>query len=116
MNPISVTIIDQRRRVMATAQVAEVEGRFQGHVDLRPMPPEVRQVFEEFEEIVNGQMLSFLDDVEERVRNFGLRAVVAEGPEVAVEDLQIYPAAGRVSFRLTRAAVPGANGTGSPTV
>ncbi len=47
-------------------------------------------------------MFSLLDDIEEQISALPLKVVFGEGREACVEDLQIYPSARRVSFRLVR--------------
>jgi len=48
---------------------------------------------------VNGQMFSFLDEVEAKVAALGLIAEFPDGTTAPVADLQVYPTAGEVSFR-----------------
>ncbi|HEX8202811.1 MAG TPA: hypothetical protein VF590_20205 [Isosphaeraceae bacterium] len=99
MTDQTVTLIDRSGRAVATARVAEREGYFAGPIDLGPMPAALRKTFEEYEEIIHGQMFSLLDEIEERIGVLALRVVFGEGPEVDVEDLQIFPGTGRVSFK-----------------
>ncbi len=47
-----VTLIDQGRQVVATAQVAEQDGSFIGQINLRSMPVPLQRLFKEYEEIV----------------------------------------------------------------
>src|SRR5262249_42960573 len=108
MLALPVTLIDADRRVIATAQVAKEEGRYCGTIDLRPMPQETRRLFDEFEEIVNGQMFSFLDDIEDRISDLSLRVVFGDGAEAPINAVQIYPGGGRISFRLAKNATPSA--------
>jgi hypothetical protein len=70
--------------------------------DNRPgiTPTELRALFEEFEEIANGQMFVFLDDIQERIGAFSIKAVFDEAPAVGVRDLQVFPSRGEVSLRL----------------
>ena len=96
----TIKIIDQCRTAVATAQVSKSEERFTGWIDLRPMPPTLRQTFEEFEEILNSQMFSFLDEFEEQISAMQLKVLFNEGDEAAVKDLQIYPSSRRVSFKI----------------
>ena len=56
-----VTLIDQGRQMIATAQVAEQDGTFAGRINLSSMPVSLRRLFEEYEEIVNTQTFSLLD-------------------------------------------------------
>lgn len=104
MTTHTVRFLDPARVVVATATVADAGDHFAGTIDLSAAPPAVRAVFAEFEEVVNGQMFSFLDEVEGKVAALGLRAEWDEGPTAPVTDLQVYPATGEVSFKL--AAVP----------
>ena|SRR5947209_11479574 len=108
MSTETVKIIDSSRKVVATAQVAEREEGFAGLVDLSPMPASLREKFDEYEEIVNGQMFSLLDEIEEQIRAFPLRVVFEDGLESSMEGLQIYPSSRRVSFRLVKEAAQSA--------
>lgn len=80
------------------------DGRFDGSVDPGHAPQRLRQLFGQFEEIVGGQMLSLLDDIEDRVCAAGLRVVFADGTEAVADDLQIYPTTGAVSFAVRHPA------------
>ena len=44
-----------------------------------------------YEEIVHNQMLSLLDDIEEKIGTILLKAVFDDGHEADLVDLQIYP-------------------------
>jgi hypothetical protein len=100
MGDKTVRIIDQANNVVATAQVAEKDGGFAGSIDLRAMPADLLRRFDAYKEIVNGQMFGLLDETEEAIRALSLIVVFDEGREFPVEDLQIYPGVGRVSFKL----------------
>ena len=102
MTVTSVKLIDVSGNVIASALVAARDASFSGRIDLSHTPPEVSRVFEEYENIVNGQMFSLLDDIEERIAALALRAAFDEGPEVAVEDVQVYPTTGKVSFKVVQ--------------
>ena len=102
----TVKLIDQSRNVLATARVVNEGDRYGGTIDLRYAPPVLRRPFAEFEEIVNGQMFSFLDEIEEKIGALPIKAVFESGKEVPVKDLQVYPSTGSVSFKL--AEVPAA--------
>jgi hypothetical protein len=94
-----ITLIDQGRQVIATAQVAGQDGAFIGRIDLSPMPVPLRRLFEEYEEIVNTQTFSLLDEIEEKIENLHLNGVFEDGYEVALADVQIYPSTNKVSFQ-----------------
>jgi hypothetical protein len=95
-----VTLLDQGRHVVATARVAEQDGTFTGRIDLSPMPVPLRQLFEEYEEIVNSHTLILLDEIEEKIETLRLKVVFEDGHEVAPADVQIYPGTHRVSFQM----------------
>jgi hypothetical protein len=61
MSAKTVHLIDQAHNVVASAHVTDQGTHFRGIIDLRRMPQALRRHFHELEEIVNGQMLSFLD-------------------------------------------------------
>jgi hypothetical protein len=100
-----VTIIDHKRAVVATAQVTEQDGTFTGRIDLRPMSAPLRQQFEAYEAIVNQQMFSLLDEMEEKIGSMLLKVVFADGHVAPVVDLQIYPSTKKVSFKVVKKAV-----------
>jgi hypothetical protein len=108
METRTVKLIDPSRKVVATAQVADEGAYYGGTIDLRDTPPSMRALFEEFEEIVNGQMFAFLDDIQERIGALPLKVVFDTGQEGHVKDLQVFPSTGDMSFRL--AEVPTPNG------
>ena len=99
-----VTLIDQGRQVVATAQVAEQDGTFTGRLDLSPMPVSLQRLFEEYEEMVNTHMFSLLDAIEEQIEKLHLKAVFADGHEAALADVQIYPSTKKVSFQGVKVA------------
>jgi hypothetical protein len=104
MNMRSVQLLDPSGTVLANAQVADEGAYFGGTIDLRGTPAPLRALFKEFEEIVNGQMFVFLDEIQEKIGSLPIRAVFDDGAEVFVKDLQVFPSTGDVSFRL--ASVP----------
>ena len=106
MDTRRVRFIDSSGPVVATAQMADEDGRFGGMIDLRLTPSGLRSLFDEFEEIVDGQMLSFLDDIQQRIAAQPLRAAFDDGTETAASDLQAYPRAGDVPFRCAGGQAP----------
>jgi hypothetical protein len=80
------------------------EGNFAGQVDLSQMPASFRRLFDEYEAIVNGQMFSLLDAIEDRITAASVKVVFPEGREAAVQDLQVYPTTGRISFKVAQPA------------
>jgi hypothetical protein len=102
MHTRTVKFLDKERKIVATAQVSEQEGRFSGSIDLSCMPENLRKTFETYEEIANGQIFSLLDEVEDEINALEFTAIFESGCKAVVSDLQIYPSSARVSFR-TRA-------------
>jgi hypothetical protein len=102
MSTQRITLIDQGRQVVATAQVAEQDGTFVGRINLSPMPMPLRQLFEEYEEIVHTQTFSLLDEIEEKIETLHLKAVFEDGHEAALTDVQIYPRTNRVSCQVLK--------------
>jgi hypothetical protein len=100
MQTQTVKLIDPSGKVVATAQVADEGAFYGGTIDLRETPPNLRALFEAFEEIVNGQMFALLDDIQERIGALSLKAVFDSGQEAYVKDLQVFPSTGDVSFKL----------------
>jgi hypothetical protein len=104
MTSQQVKFFDGADQLVAVARVAKEGDRFRGTIDLSAMPPLLRETFEQFEEAVNGQMLSVVDEVEEQVGALGLRVGFNGSPECTAADLQIYPRSGRVSFKVAKEA------------
>lgn len=100
MNTQPVKLIDAARALLATAEVVDEGLYFGGTINLESTPPSLRALFDEFEEVVNDQMLSFLDEIQEKISAFGIKVVFADGFEADVKDLQVFPTAGEVSFKL----------------
>lgn len=100
-----VTIINQSRQVVATAQVSEQDGCLAGRIDPGSMPATLQHQFEEYEEMVNQQMFIFLDDLEEKIERLFLKAVFADGRVIQLTDVQIYPSTQSVSFKVVAARI-----------
>jgi hypothetical protein len=98
MNTGTVKLMDQSRNVLAVARVALEDDHYAGTIDLTCTPPALKALFAEFEEIVDGQMFSFLDEIQEKIGAVPITAVFDNGDEGAVSDLQVFPSAGDVSF------------------
>jgi hypothetical protein len=100
MNTHAIQLINSQRNIIATGRVTEQNEHFAGDVDLSRMPADMRRTFEEYEEIVNGQMFGLLDEIEDRINLLSLRVVFNEACEAMIEDVQIYPSMSKVSFRV----------------
>lgn len=106
METRSVKLIDRTGNVVATAHVADEGTYYGGTIDLRETPPSLLALFDEFEEIVNGQLFAFLDDIQERIGALSLKAAFDTGQELCIKDLQVFPSMGDVSFRHAQAPAP----------
>lgn len=104
MNLHNVKLIDSSRQVVAVAQLAVAENAYRGQIDLGRMPADLRTLFNEFEDVVNGQMFSLADEVEDKIASLGIRAVFDNGREYYVKNLQIFPCTGEVSLKLASEA------------
>lgn len=93
-----IHLIDQNAATIATLDVQAHDGRFEGTICLDATPIPLRQLFEQFEEIVDGQMFSLLDDIEEKIEAARLRAFFDYGADPYVADLQVFPSTRAVSF------------------
>jgi uncharacterized protein YlaN (UPF0358 family) len=102
-----IQLIDASRNVLAVAHVAQEGDRYEGTIELERMPAPLCALFEEFEEVVNGQMFSFLDEIQGKIASLSIKAVLdGNGREVPVRDLQVFPSTGDVSFKLAEVTAP----------
>lgn len=106
-------LVDARGQVLATVSVVREGDHFGGTIDLRDMPDSLRTLFVEFEEIVTGQMFSFLDEIQHKIAAHGIKAVFDNGQESLLNDLQVFPSTGDVSFKLVRAPDAGVTPNGA---
>ena len=100
----NIRLVDPSRTVLAEARVTDEGSYFGGTIDLRDTPPELRALFDEFKEIVNGQMFAFLDAIQAKIEALRIKAVFGDGIKECVKDLQVFPSTGDLSFRLACAA------------
>lgn len=100
----AVTILDQDRNAIATAEV-ELRGiRYSGSIDLGQTPAPLRRLFAEYEEIVHGQVFSLLDQIEDQVAAASLIVSFEDGLEMPARNLQIFPEEGTISFEADQLA------------
>jgi hypothetical protein len=104
MSRRNLRLIDASDAVLATAQVADEGDHYGGTIDLRATPTGLRALFDEFEEIVNGQMFVFLEDIQERIGALPIKGVFDDGFEVLVKDLQVFPSTGDFSFKVVESS------------
>jgi hypothetical protein len=100
-----VTIVDRDRNVVAIAEVEFRRDGYSGSVNVSRMPEALRLKFERYEDIVNSQTFSILDQIEEEIGAIPFVAVFEDGYESSIKDLQIFPGSGTVSFTVVEPAV-----------
>lgn len=75
-------------------------GLYVGRIELAGASPEAVALFEQYEAIVDDQLLALVDDLDRRIADMDV-ALVSPGLEPQpVRDLQVYPRARSVSFRI----------------
>lgn len=112
-----VRLLDRSSVPLGAIEVADVGKTYRGTVSLESAPPSVRELFAEFEACVEGQMFGLADELEHRIAALGCRVAFADGTAAPVEDLQVYPSTGRISFKVDNKAVSGSrNGNPGETV
>jgi hypothetical protein len=99
-----IYLVDQSSATVAVLTVELIGDRYRGTICLDATAPELKHLFEEFEENVEGQMFSLADEVEEKIGVIRLRVVFPDGREADVEDLQVYPSTKRVFFKVRQAS------------
>lgn len=102
MGAIHIQLIDEAGHLLATAEVVKDGAVFAGTIDLRSAPPELCALFAEFEECVNDQVFTLADEIQGKIAAFPIKAVFPDGAQAEVGDLQVFPTAGDVSFKLAQ--------------
>jgi hypothetical protein len=92
-------LVDQSSARVAVLHVERNGDHYQGTICLDATPPALARLFKEFEENVEGQMFTLADEVEQQIEARRLRIVAPDGKESPVEDLQVFPSTGLVSFK-----------------
>jgi hypothetical protein len=100
-----IYLIDQYAARIAALDVSAVGDHFEGNISLESTPPQLKRLFEEYEEIVEGQILSPLDNIEEKICTISLRVIFDNDSVASVCDLQVFPSTNSVSFK-TRQPLP----------
>jgi hypothetical protein len=96
----SVVLVDSSGTLVCRGHVTqEPDGLWHGR--LETLAPQHLELFGRFEELIDGQVFSLLDDVMEEVERLQLRAQLAGNLSVrALVDVQIFPSIQLFSFRL----------------
>jgi hypothetical protein len=90
--PFQIEVCDRTGRVLVVAEITEASGRhFLGQFIRDDMPLDLRNLLQEYREIVADQMLSLLDEVQARVRAWDLRVIGIPGRKISAGliDLQL---------------------------
>jgi hypothetical protein len=99
MTPRPIYLLDQGNHTVAVLNVTSTGTHYEGTISLEHTPPQIKQIFEEYEEIVEGQIFSVLDGIEEKISLIPFKVSFEDGKEAYVEDLQVFPSTGAVSFK-----------------
>lgn len=94
----SACLLDHHGAAVATLAVQFRDGHYEGTIGLNKISPPLLQLFEEFEAIVEGQIFSLLDEVQEKLDSLPLRVAFEDGSDADVLDLQVFPSRRQVSF------------------
>ncbi|HYO70580.1 MAG TPA: hypothetical protein VEU33_31325 [Archangium sp.] len=82
-----------------TVEVSEHSDLYRGSIDLSRTPPPILALYSYYEELVNGQVLSLLDDADAHLEALGISFHAEDQEPLRIHDLQVYPSDGAVSFR-----------------
>ncbi len=94
-----LSLDDRSSTKVAALDVQFRDDHFEGTISLDTIPPQLRQLFDQFEEIVETQMFSLLDDIQEKIKAVPLRVALENGGAADVTDLQVFPSTNAVSFK-----------------
>jgi hypothetical protein len=84
---------------------AEEEGWVTGWVVAQSFPSQIEKALAWYDEVVQNQMLSYLDEATAAVERFGLRANLPDGSAHKVYSLHVSPL-NEVSFRTSPVSPP----------
>jgi hypothetical protein len=105
-----IHLIDSAATKLAALEVAPVNDHFEGTIAVERLPSNLRSLFQEFEEVIEGQMFSLLDGIEDQIRAAGLHVLYENGLKAPITDLQVYPSTGAVSFKAAQPVAQELNG------
>ena len=106
----TIRLMDSSCRIVATARVERNGRQFVGTIEFDTVPPDIRCKFEDLEALVEQQVFSLTDEIEDEIAALGMRVGFEDGASAPVEDLQVFPRAGTISFRAKWAAAVPARG------
>jgi hypothetical protein len=97
-------LLDPSSAKVATLDVTQIGDLYSGTICLDSTPPELIDLFQQFEEMVEGQVFNIADEIEERIEEFRLRVAFENGLGTEVAGLQVYPSTKAVSFKIRQPA------------
>jgi hypothetical protein len=97
----AVTLYDDSGESIGDVSVEGfADGWWSGRFAASPGFDRVRHLFAEWEDLVDNQILSLLDESEKKIDALGIQARIGE-QTLPVSDLQIYPNEAAACFRVT---------------
>ena len=100
MTPRTIKIYERQIGLIATGGVIQSRGIYSGSINRESMPESIRSLFDGYEEIVNNQMFSRLDAIEDRVAAVLGKVIFDDGFEAPIKAVQIFPRMGTISFEV----------------
>ena len=101
-----VSLIDTNGNKLAELLIAcEEDGWFNGTVICQNLPIDVKKALAWYDEVVQDQILSYLDEATAAVQRFELQAKFSDGSTHKVYSLHVSPV-NEVSFRITPVLPP----------
>jgi hypothetical protein len=95
-----VEIVDSMQNVVAIAEVEDLGEYYAGSVNLDRMPKYLLSKFEEYEDLVNQQIFSLLDNIEEEIQLDSFTVIFDDDKKFDVDNLQIVPSSSWISFKV----------------
>ncbi len=96
-------LIDSQKNILAKIKIHEIKDNLCicNLIDDH-LPDHIREVFLQYEEIINNQMFSFLDEIENRINDFNLAIYQEDNPKpLKISDLQMM-SNGKISFQISK--------------
>ena len=91
----TMSLLDENDCVVATLTMENLGHRYGGTIDLQNTPDDLKQLFNEFEELVSGQMFNLVEEVEDAIDARCSRVQLADGTVVRIHNLQPNPSNGQ---------------------
>jgi hypothetical protein len=94
-------LLDSQQNILAKITVTEINGNlYIGDITDDDLPDNIRETFLRYEEIINGQMFSLLDEIETQIDSLGLAVSEEDNLKpLKIRDLQMM-SDGKISFRM----------------